>query len=501
MKRRRGILFLAVFLVLPLLPAVSGGWKAEAPAQSLAPWSGPVPKAVCGPRDRQESGLQGQTTPAERFGGAADKAFNCNLEPVGHFLGEGASWQMAWFDSCAYYGTANDPRQQHKGVVVIDASDPRHPRASAYLDSPTMLDPWESLKVNQKRKLLAAVQANGGNGKEPGFAVYDVSDCRHPVLKSSVNLSQQVKGHAGNFTPDGRTYYGTELLNGTYPIDVTDVSNPRLLTMWKPQDLTGLPHDLSMSEDGTRMYIAQPGLLRGVTANNGLVIADSTDVQKRRPEPQIKVIGTLFWKDGSTAQNAEPVKINGRPYVIFTDEIGSGGINGGQPGQPAACAQNLPPFAFARIIDISDEKNPQVVSKLMLEVHDPAHCSTLQNDPAFRDVFGYSSHYCDVDNPQNARLLACSYFQAGVRVFDIHDPYRPKEIAYYKPPAARTALRPGSQRGRGGADRTADWASSRVRFRKAGSDLQLWFTSNDNGFQIVKFTNDLASLGKNFTGQ
>ena len=104
------------------------------------PWTGPVPKAACGPNDRTESGLQGQTTLAERVSGLSELGFNCNLELVGEFNGEGAKYQMTWFDDCAYYGTlgspAPSPLLQHHGVVVVDASDPRHPQASSYLDTP-----------------------------------------------------------------------------------------------------------------------------------------------------------------------------------------------------------------------------------------------------------------------------------------------------------------------------------------------------------------------------
>src|SRR5712692_10932356 len=58
------------------------------------PWSKPVPRAECGKGDRIENALQGQTTIAERMTGEALKAYNCNLELVGQFQGEGATWQM-----------------------------------------------------------------------------------------------------------------------------------------------------------------------------------------------------------------------------------------------------------------------------------------------------------------------------------------------------------------------------------------------------------------------
>jgi len=506
------VLFLAGFVILSRLlggtplatPQRSNGSRQGAGARTSELWSKPVPRAECGKGDRVETGLQGQTTLAERMSGASSKAHNCNLELVGQFQGEGASWQMASFDQCAYYGTAGREGQQNKGVVVVDASDPRRPVASTYLDARSMWDPWESLKVNVPRKLLAAVQADNGNGLQPGFAVYDISDCRRPILKSSVDLGAPVKGHAGNFAPDGRTYYGGQLAIGTYPIDIDNPSEPKLLGVWPGQGGVGVPHDLSLNAAGNRLYTAQPGGLRrpgnAATSNaavsNGLVITDVSDFQARRPNAQPNVIASLFWKDGAIAQMTERVQINGRPYLIFTDEAGAGGIG---EGAKAACAQNLPPFGFARIIDIADDRNPRVVSKLMLEVHDPANCAAVQPDTGFSDIFGYSSHYCTADNPDNTQYLACSYFEAGLRVFDIRDPYRPKEIAYYKPATRSATLSGSSSPSLRRGNRNTDWTSSNIRWRRHGDELQLWFTSHENGFQIVKFTNRLASLTKNFS--
>ena len=48
---------------------------------------GPVPKAQCGPSNRTESGLQGQTTSQERASGDSQRGYNSNLELVGQFRG------------------------------------------------------------------------------------------------------------------------------------------------------------------------------------------------------------------------------------------------------------------------------------------------------------------------------------------------------------------------------------------------------------------------------
>ena len=58
-------------------------------------------------------------------------------------------------------------------------------------------------------------------------------------------------------------------------------------------------------------------------------------------------------------------------------------------------------------------------------------------------IFTYGTHYCSVDNRENTTTLACDEFNSGIRVFDIRDPARPKEIAYYNP-ASETTASPGS---------------------------------------------------------
>src|SRR5689334_13832639 len=154
---------------------------------------GPVPKAHCGPSDHTEHGLQGMTTTPERtvVNGRTDSelGYNCNLELVGQFKGQGAFSQdgPAYFDHCAYMATENDPGLEHPGVVVIDVSDPAHPRATAYLgETAAGRNPHENIKVNQARGLLGLAQsvnptlaACGSRGT--GTRVYDIRDPLHPA--------------------------------------------------------------------------------------------------------------------------------------------------------------------------------------------------------------------------------------------------------------------------------------------------------------------------------
>src|SRR5258706_10195981 len=116
---------------------------------------GPVPKAQCGASNRTESGLQGQTTSKERASGDSECGYNCNLELVGQFRGEGAFSQdgPSYFGHCAYMATENNPRQAHPGIVVIDVSDPTNPQATAYLaDTSAGLSPARNQQGERKAR-------------------------------------------------------------------------------------------------------------------------------------------------------------------------------------------------------------------------------------------------------------------------------------------------------------------------------------------------------------
>jgi hypothetical protein len=486
-----------------------------------------VPKAACGPGDKPETDLQGQVSAAQRAAGF--KGFSCNLELLGQARGDGANWQTTQFTQklrhaeddaddrdqgggntrrvCGYHGTASAarslPGRTNFGVRALDLTDPRNPTITAYLNTPSMHDPWESLKVNERRQLLGADNGQNGAGG-PEVDVYDISqDCRFPQLLASVpvgtgadgGMVTPIIGHEGSWAPDGLTYYGggRTVPNNYYAVDTTDATKPKLLASWfVPRVATGgRTHGLSISDDGNRGYFVSIG--SGSPANlanpafvstNGLAIYDLSEIQQRLPNPQPKVLGEVYWKDGATAQHTINIKIRGKPYVIFVDEAGSGGNSAA--GWAAACAAGLPPFPLARIIDISDERNPKVISKLGLETHDPANCARVLPDLAGLGSFTYGSHYCSVDNRKNATTLACGYFNSGIRVFDIRDPLRPKEIAYYNPAGTSTPS--------AGSNHTAqwrlggpDWCSAQVHLdAKKGT---LWTTCQDNGVLVLKFKN------------
>jgi hypothetical protein len=488
-----------------------------------------VPEAKCGPNDQSEAAarvLQGQVPASVRAIGF--QGFNCNLQLVGQVRGDGANWQSDEFreqrdefrgpqfgqgyrrdHTCAYHGTAfTTTGRTHVGVPVIDMTNPNAPVPTAYLTTISMLDPWESLKTNTRRALLAADDAhNGGlntmNGG-PELDVYDLSvDCRYPQLLASRAVGTGTDGgppspatphgHEGAWAPDGLTYYFGDNLNSTYhAIDMSDPTRPKQIAFFQLKAAlpTTSSHGLSVSDDGNRAYVAAlciPAAYDPSTpACNGFAVLDTSQVQARKPNAQIKLISTFLYKDGSITQHTIPVKIKGKPYIIQVDEGGSGGIF--YAGWQSACAAGVPMFPMARIVDISNEEKPTQVSELMLEVNNPANCNAVLPDIVGLAIFTYGTHYCSVDNRDNATTLACDEFNSGIRVFDIRDPKRPKEIAYYNPAGATTAS-PGSNH-----VTTAQWVAGGPDWCSAQLHLDadkgtIWTTCQDNGLLSLKFTN------------
>ena len=446
--------------------------------------STPAPVSVddCGEKtgDRPETGVQGEVSAADQLTGRSRQGYWCNIRPVASndLGGLGGDIQMTWYGDCVYQpvpksGEASD------GVAVLDVRTPADPhlvsiiREDAWAGRGGVLGIHEGIHVSQERGILAVPIGTL-------LSIYDVSgDCRRPRLVSSVDIGTTddplrndpfMPGgiHSGKLSPDGTLYYATDIGNGALTvggpclsvIDLADLARPRLLLRWGEEYAC---HDLALSDDGTRAYVGfhadwagYPAAVVGAFtpanapsyALNGLQIVDVSDLQHRRPDPELRVISETT---GGRAHTELPVRIGGRSYVIGAEE--------------GYC-----PAGNARIVDVEDETRPVEVSSIDLEINTLPHCAKQLNRNG--DVLLYMSHYVGVDNPDDAKLLFVTWYAAGLRVFDISDPRRPREVAYYNPPVGE------------GASRTHDWSTTYPRYEPETG--QIWFGSKVNGFNVVE---------------
>jgi hypothetical protein len=514
----------------------------------VSPIAGPVATAAtCGRHDRPESGVQGFDPLQDRYAAGVPRAFNCNLDLIGQARGDGAELGMAITDRCIFYSqnvATNVPvALEHPGIVVVDAVDPKDPKIVNHLDITGAIDTAQSIAVSQKRKLLitgSVYREESGrmvlNKPGPTIDIFDVSDCTHPVLKFS-GLIPSFYYHTGEFSADGNTFWaasGPYLPAGSVSaLDVSDPSHPKLFAQWHAEDsIFNYFHGVSVSDDGKTVYVAGGNnVFRSDTAFSwkelnkeppqGVFLLDASEVQSRKPNAKIRGIGHLYWNDVTSPQYVYPMTIKGHKYLWFVDLMGSlstfdvaiPGRNLGSGAMPLrgftdpdassapACRRypTRPGWGYISIVDIDNPARPVRVSGIRLAVDDPKNCASEAPQPRLR---GYMGMYCDVDNYQDGRMMACSLAESGVRVFDIRDVRHPREIAYYKPPAAGAAVRKASgfqaylddsgtlQGSYHGADMTGS-----LFF--ANGDKQIWFTSIDNGAQIVGFSKELMQREKN----
>jgi hypothetical protein len=392
------------------------------------------------------------------------EGFTCNTSLVGHHGSSGGYKALRFKDKagreCAYYDTtllfpsnAQTLSERPTGVAVLDMTDPAKPVQTASLLTPAMQTPHESLLLNERRGLLAAV--TGNPIVYPGIVdVYDLNeDCRNPVLQSSLPVG--IFGHESGFAPDGNTFYATSIATGQ--ITAVDLTNPKLPMIVAVTDYNS--HGLTISDDGNRAYVA---------ASQGLFILDTSEIQARKQGARFKEVSKLDWPERTIPQVAQPITIGGRPYLAEIDEFSSA-------ENDDSTAANGPKVGAARIIDIADERNPRVVSDIRLAVHQRENRERIAGDPGAQSIVqGYAGHYCNVPRRDDPEILACSMIASGLRIFDIRDPAHPREMAYY--------VAPNTQSQTAGAP--SNYAMSSPSFVPERSEV--WYTDGNSGFYNVK---------------
>ncbi|MEA2492581.1 MAG: hypothetical protein QOJ29_492 [Thermoleophilaceae bacterium] len=453
-----------------LLALGQGGGQTPDSAPLQKPAAPPMdapPRAQCGPGSKPEPGIQGRV-PA----GSATDGLWCNVKMLSHQGTSGGFKVYRYVDGagheCAYYDTALlfplnafNLNSSGVGVAVLDMKDPSKPVQTDTLTDPAMLSPHESVNLNARRGLLAAV--NGNPATYPGLvSIYDVSkDCRHPARTFTGPLARL--GHESGFSEDGKTFWATATAyNNIAAIDVTDPATPHVV--WLGNEYS---HGMTLSDDGNRAFIADP-------TQHSMAILDTSEVQARKPDPQVKEVSRITWDRASIPQNAIPFTSNGKPYVLEFDEYNASTLGNGDPNDVGA----------GRILDISDERKPKIVSNLRLQVNQPKEHAEAGGDPGASGQIqggaqGYAAHYCNVPTRVNPQLVACSFIASGLRVFNIADVTKPREIAYFVAP---TQAKPEN----GG--QASDFSMSMPAF--VPERKEIWFTDGTSGFYALQLTND-----------
>lgn len=463
---------------------------------------------LCSEDDLPETGLQGDVPKADQESGRAKLGYNCGLSLVGQTVVERAPGRnerartgnanMAWVGDCAYVagpGALFGPPSPEStwGVAVVDASDPGRPRHVTTLRTPGAVASSETLhavETGDRAVLVVGQYGNVGNSDVP-MDVYDVSDCADPRKLATLRWPENI--HNLTVSGNGRYVFATQplqvydldpLFDGDgatgarflgnlekhipmplVPIgpgaDVDDIL-PRVVREARPNPVGTLAHEAWPSHDGSTLYIG------GVTAQfEAVTIVDLsswlTRDRRNRPAGQPRVISQRSGRGHSVRTATVHQGDEVRRFLLHSEESVFGLAYGCLP-------EKLNPFAGPAepwLTEITDEANPVEVSQFGLEINQPGHClSQLESG------VNSSTHYHDVDDPDDTTFAMVSMWNAGLRVFDIRNPERPVEVAYFNPGDV------------GGNQVVLDQAWGHVRYVEETGHI--WFATASGGFWVVE---------------
>jgi hypothetical protein len=347
-------------------------------------------------------------------------------------MGEGLSVQIAK-DGRRILWAAHESAP--KNFTAIDVTDPRNPRVVVQTELPQMHMRSNSLEVTGD--IMAVAYQTKKMGLQPaGFELFDISVPEHPRSISFFDCSgPHSRGVHQLWFCDGEFVHlaaGAPDFQGRHPLDdqfyrIVDVRNPSKPTevgrWWLP---------------GQREGDEAPPLERHVNRDNGFR-AHNTNVYPQRPDRcylgYIDAGMIILDISDKSAPKVVSRWDNSPPYCGFTHTVlplFERGLFVVSDESVVDNAADWPKLVW--IVDGRDERNPVPIATCpMPPVAD------------FKDRggrFGAHNLHENVPLPTSwfsDQVILGTFFNGGLRAFDIADPYAPREIAHFVPDAPRNS--------------------------------------------------------------
>lgn len=360
--------------------------------------------------------------------------FARNIEPVGyHDLNGRPAFKLAmqeindrWYLYVAHLW--------HRGWSVLEVTDPAAPEFRAFVAGPE--NSWTIQIQVAEGKMIAALEriAPGWGGKDgqpfaEGFFIFDVGEPDQPRRLGHFQTGST--GTHRNFYDGGNLVHAAAgapgLAGKIYRIvDIADTGKPREVGRFSlPEQAVGATTGgLKFSShgpahvEGNRAYLSY--------GDGGGIILDVSEMAQPR------MISQLAFRGITATQGIHTyLPLPRRKIALINDEAirenGDENLN------------------LAGIADISDEKQPRMIS--LFPLPEPPPESGFKNFYEKGGRFGphnhhHSNHQACLEDRDDIAYL--TYFNAGLRVYDIRDARQPKEIAYFVPgdPQVRIGAKP-----------------------------------------------------------
>ena len=341
-----------------------------------------------------------------------------NVRLVGHhdLNGHGDGMQILKAGRYAYVAHLGTSPM---ALTIVDVADPAAPRVVRQIPHPPNTHAHkvqiagDILIQNQERPYFGKIDPGAPN--EAGIRIYEISNPTNP--REIGYLRVPGVGVHRMWFGDGKYAHVSSTMTGykerVYLIaDLSDPRHPRQAGLWwipgtregeeAPPGWQPFPGEHfyvhGIIPHGNRAYVAM--------VDAGMAILDISDIG--RP----KLVSRLDWSPPYGGYTHTTLPLPGRKLVVATDESIK---NDCQEGEKRIW-----------VIDIREEKNPVTISSFPVP----------EGDFCKRGL-RFGPHNVHENRPgsfQSENLIFVTYYNAGLRIVDLRNPYRPEEVGYFIPP-------------------------------------------------------------------
>ena len=321
--------------------------------------------------------------------------------------------------------------QAPKDFTSVDVTDPKNPKMVVQIDLPHSDVRSNSLTVYEDL-LLVAYQTSRPGLKPAGFGTYDISDPENPRQISHFDTSGPYsRGAHCLWFVDGKYAHVTtgagDFQPGNQKDDqfhmIVDMSNPEKPEeagrWWLPGTRVGDSEaapvrqaiDTGFRLHNVNVYPDHPDRAYMGYIDGGAIIVDISDLSNP------SMLSRVDYHPPFPGFTHTALPLFDRDLMVVSDE------------SVRKDGSDHPKLVW--IMDIRDESNPVIISTLPLP---PA-------DEYLGRKGRFGAHNLHENQPlptsfSSDTLIFGTYFNGGLRVHDISDPFRPEEVAYFVPEEA-----------------------------------------------------------------
>jgi hypothetical protein len=330
------------------------------------------------------------------------------------------------------------------GFTVMDVRDPSTPKPFGFVPAPEncwtvhlqvhgdlllvahsydfFANPHFTEKTYYTQSVAQSLEETGANPRPTrgGMRIFDISTPGHP--RQIGEMLVDGLGIHRIWYVGGRYAYVSALLDGYTDcifmvVDLEDPARPQEVARWWLPGMWSAGEERPLWPAGDRVALHHPivaqGIAYGAWRDGGLTLIDVTEPSKPN------LIAHRNWHPpfGGGTHTALPLTDRtpaAKPYVIVADE-----------GVLDNCEDQV---KHTWLVDVREPSNPVPVSTL----------PTPSEQDYCKSGGHFGPHNLHENRPgafQSSDLIFATYQNAGLRVFDIANPYRPEQVGFFVPPA------------------------------------------------------------------